>query len=117
MTTEHSTTGLEKHEILVNNEGEIRLVTHGGTIKIGDLEALYELEPYADGTYTTDKGIVIHLESYIDELAITDTMAQNIKRTRPQKEEPDDLLTSRMHRFHGILYNRLRGNVKKKESH
>ena len=101
----------------MNNEGEIRLATHGGTIKIGDLEALHELEIYEDGTYTTDKGIVIHLESYIDEMAITDTMAQNIKRTRPRKEEPDDFFSKRMHRFYGILFNRLRGNVKKKESH
>jgi len=116
MNAEHSTTGLEKHEILVNDEGEIRLVDQGGTIKIGDLGALYELEPYSDGTYTTENGVVIHLESYIDAMAITDTMAENIKCSRMRKENPDDLLTQRMHRFHGILYNRLRGNIKKKES-
>ena len=113
MYTEHSTAGLEKHEILVDDEGEIRLVDYGGTIKIGELQTLYELEPYKDGTFTTENGVVIHLESYIDAMAITDTMAENIKCSRTTKEDSDDLLTPRMHRFHGILYNRLRGNIKK----
>ena len=117
MYNEYPVTGLKKHEITVNDKREIRLAARGRTIKIGDLEALYKLGLYEDGTYTTDKGIVIHLEGFIDEMAITDTMAQNIKRTRPEKEDPDNLLNKRMHRFHGILYNRLRGDIKKKESH
>ena len=116
MIPDYSTAGLEKYEITVNDEGEIRLVIEGGKIKIGDLETLYELEPYNDGTYTTENGIVIHLESYIDEMAITDTMAQNIKRSRASKDDPEAILTQRMHRFHGILYNRLRGNIKKNQN-
>lgn len=114
MIPEYPTTGLEKHEITVTDDGEIRLADQAGTIKIGDIELLYELEPYKDGTFTTENGIVIHLESYIDEMAITDTMAGNIKRSRPTKSEQDAIFTQRMHRFHGILYNRLRSNIKKK---
>jgi hypothetical protein len=112
MQMEHSVAGLEKNEIFVDDE-EIRMEIEGGSILIGEMEELYDQEPYKDGTYTDDKNIVIHLKSFIDNMAITDNMAQNIKRTRREKEGEDDMFTQRMHRFHGILFNRLRGKIKK----
>jgi hypothetical protein len=110
---EYKYRGLTLNEVFVDN-GEIRLVVDGGSIKIGDMEELYSQKPYRDGTYTDENGIVIHLESFIDEyIAITDTMAKNIKRAKASKQSDDAIFTERLHRFHGILFNRLRGEIKK----
>lgn len=112
MKFEHSIQGLQKNEIFVDSD-EIRMVVEGGSILIGDMEELYNQDPYTDGTYTDENNIVIHLKTFIDSMAVTDNMARNIKRAPRTKKEKTDIFTQRMHRFHGILFNRLRGNIRK----
>jgi hypothetical protein len=111
MQANHSVAGLEKNEVFVE-DGEIRLEVDGGSIIIGTMEELRAQEPYEDGTYTDEKGVVIPLEMFINNMAITDNMKKNIKRARREKDD-EDVFTERMAKFHGILFNRLRGEIKK----
>jgi hypothetical protein len=87
-----------------------------GTLLIGYMSELTMLEPYNGGTYTTDNGIVIHLDTFIDHMAVTETMKKNIIRSPREKESSDSVMTERMQMFHGKILNNLRGHIKKNKN-
>lgn len=110
MSTPCKIKGRQKGDVFID-QGDIRLMIAGGSISIGELTSLYELEPYQDGEYKTENGLLVNVERFIDNMVVGENMLWDIKRAPKNNVNVDEGVSQRLHRFHNVLLKRLRGEI------
>lgn len=83
----------------------------GGSINIGEVHSLYELESCQGGEYETENGLVIDIEDFIDNMIVSEKSTRSIKRAPENNVNADKGISQRLHRFHTVLLKRLRGEL------
>jgi hypothetical protein len=93
------------------DEGDIKFSMVDMVVTVGDFADLLDLDVYASGSYTTENGITIRLVPFIQNITFSQTVGKNIQQT-PRTYPPNSSLTKRMYLFNGVLFNRLRGDLR-----